>query len=76
MQTKVSGLPAIEQLVPDTIDQSKPAPLGKGSLIATPVAVPVPAAALLETVTVNPISDPADTVALSAVLVRVKPGSP
>ena len=65
-----------EQLAgPDTIVQSRPGPPGRGSLRETPVAVPVPAALLLEAVTVNPMSDPADTVALSAVLVRVRFGS-
>ena len=59
---------------PDAIDQSTPAPAGKGSLRTTPVAVPVPGALLLEAVTVNPISEPGDTVALSAVLKRVRFG--
>ena len=61
---------------PDTIDQFRPGPLGKGSLRETPVAVPVPPAPLLLAVTVNPIAVPADTVALSAVLVRVRLGNP
>ena len=77
MQVRVSlpTAPVIEQLAgPDSIDQSTPEPLGRGSLKETPVAVPVPAALLLEAVTVNPTSDPADTVALSAVLVRVRSG--
>ena len=63
----------IEQLTgPDTSTQSKPA--GKGSLITTPVAVPVPGALLMEAVTVNPTSDPAEIVALSAVLASVRSG--
>ena len=62
----------IEQLAgPDAIDQSRPEPAGRGSLRETPVAVPVPAALPLEAVTTNPMSDPAGTVALSAVLKRV-----
>jgi hypothetical protein len=65
----------IEQLPgPEAIDQFRPEPAGKGSLRETPVAVPVPAALLLEAVTVNPTADPADTVALSAVLLRVRLG--
>ena len=79
MQVRVSLpiAPVIEQLAgPDAIDQSTPEPLGRGSLSNTPVAVPVPGALLLEAVTVNPIALPADTVELSAVLVRVRLGSP
>jgi hypothetical protein len=41
------------------IDQLSPE--GSGSLTATPVAVPVPAALLLLTVTSNPIWSPAET---------------
>src|SRR5712691_1558505 len=51
------------------IDQEMPEPVGSGSLMLTPVAVPVPAAPELATVTVNPIWDPAETETASAVLV-------
>src|SRR5437773_454306 len=61
--------PVIAQLTgPEAIDQFTPEPAGNGSLIVTPVAEPVPAALELETPIVNPIWDPAETVASSAVL--------
>src|SRR5438067_2025498 len=69
------GLPWIEQLPgPEAIDQSTPGPPGSGSSITTPVAVPVPATALLLAVTVNPICSPALTDAASAVLTRLTSG--
>jgi hypothetical protein len=64
----------IEQLlagVLESIDQFTPVPPGSGSLIETPVAEPAP---VLVTVTVNPMSEPAFTEALSAVLVIVRLG--
>src|SRR5439155_94298 len=61
---------AIEQagavVPPASMDQEVPASVGRVSVRATPLATPGPA---LETVTVNPIGSPAETVAESAVLV-------
>src|SRR5207248_5322581 len=70
----VGAVPQIEQLlagVLESIDQSTPAPPGSGSEIETPVAEPGPA---FESVTVNPMSEPAFTDASSAVLVIVRFG--
>src|SRR6476619_4273170 len=50
------------------MDQSMPVPPGSGSLTVTPVAVATPLALL--TVIVNPICEPADTEAASAVLLN------
>jgi hypothetical protein len=44
-------------------------PVGRGSLTVTPLAVAAPAAPVFVTVIVNPIVDPAETVALSGVFV-------
>src|SRR5439155_861479 len=61
--------PVIAQLTgPEAIEQLRAGQEGNGSLIVTPVDEPVPAALELETVIVNPIWDPAETVAASAVL--------
>src|ERR1035438_320194 len=51
-----------------------PAPAGSGSFRPTPVAVPVPGAALLLAVTVNPIDAPAATDGASAVLPAASAG--
>ena len=60
---------------PDAIDQSTPLPPGSGSLMTTPLAVPVPAAPLFDAVTVKPICEPALTGALwSAVFVSDSDG--
>src|SRR5512133_3338319 len=70
----VGAAPVIEQLlagVLESIDQFTPVPPGSGSLIETPVAEPAP---LFVRVTVNPMSEPALTEALSAVLVIVRLG--
>ena len=48
------------------IDQTMPVPVGSGSLMVTPLAVPAP---VFSTEIVNPIGEPALTDALSAVLV-------
>ena len=53
-----------------------PPPAGRGSFSVTPAAVPVPAALLLPTVTVNPTGDPAATIAESAALATVSTGGP
>src|SRR5437773_10233 len=61
--------PVIAQLSgPEAIDQFPPLSLHDALPILTPVAEPVPAALELETPIVNPIWDPAETVAASAVL--------
>ena len=57
------------------MDQLMPGPPGSGSLSVTPVAVPVPVAAELATVTVKPMAVPADTGVASAVFVMVRPGA-
>src|SRR5579872_3792670 len=57
-----------------SIDQLTPEPGGSGSDIVTPVAVPVPAAPELDTVTLKPIGDPALTGVRSAVLVIARLG--
>ena len=70
----VGAVPVIEQLlagVLESIDQFTPVPPGSGSLIETPVAEPAP---VFVRVTVNPMSEPALTEALSAVLVIVRSG--
>src|SRR5687767_14247234 len=74
VQTRVcwaGASPLITQAVPVwlSIDQLTPEPVGSGSLMVTPVAVPVPAASLLLAVAVNPIVLPASTSSSSAVLV-------
>jgi hypothetical protein len=56
------------------IDQLIPVPVGNGSFTVTPFAVPVPAAPLLETVTTNPICEPASTGDASAVFVMERLG--
>ena len=65
--------PVIEQALAvwDWIDQFTPDPAGRGSLMATPVAVPWPE---FVTPTVNPICEPAFTVVASAVLVAPRFG--
>src|SRR6266571_5000527 len=66
VSTCAGGAPMIEQpAVAGEIDQPTPVPLGSGSLIRTPTAVPSP---LFVAVMVNPICSPAFTVASSAVL--------
>src|SRR5215467_12911805 len=55
------------------ITQRMPAPPGSGSLIETPVALPV-AAASFDTVMLKPIGLPALTVALSALLLMCSCG--
>src|SRR5438552_1661788 len=70
----VGAVPEIEQLlagVLESIDQSTPVPPGSASEIETPVAEPGPAFA---SVTVTPMSEPAFTEALSAVLAIVRFG--
>ena len=52
---------------PEAIDQLTPVPAGNGSSMTTPVAVPVPAATLLDAVTVKPICEPALTEGASQV---------
>ena len=56
------------------MDHKMPGPPGRGSLMATPVAVPVPAALALPTVMVKPIGVPAGTAEASAVLVMLRAG--
>ena len=56
------------------MDQFTPEPDGNGSFKVTLVAVPVPAAPELETVTVKPTELPADTGVASAVFVMDSAG--
>src|SRR5438270_203586 len=56
------------------MDQEIPLPAGNGSFSVTPVAVPVPAAALLLAVMPKPILLPANTEAASAVLLNARAG--
>jgi hypothetical protein len=56
------------------MDQLIPVPAGNGSFKVTPVAVAVPGAEELDTVTVKPIAVPADTGVASAVFVMERAG--
>ena len=56
--------------------QFTPVPAGNGSLSVTEVAVPVPEALELDTFTVKPTVEPADTEVASAVFVMVRTGGP